>query len=78
MPLFEYLCRACGNRFEVLAGANRKPPDCPGCGAARTQKQLSVFSPAAARPAAPAACGAGACSAAGGCPGASACSGCPL
>ena len=42
MPIFEYLCRKCGHRFEkLLRGAEL--PDCPECHSRRLDKQLSVF-----------------------------------
>lgn len=44
MPIFEYLCRKCGHRFEkLLRGAEL--PDCPECHSRRLDKQLSVFAP---------------------------------
>jgi putative FmdB family regulatory protein len=62
MPLFEYRCRACGDRFErFVLGKTR--PTCPVCESADVQKLLSVFAVAAGqtrREAAgdgPAACG---------------------
>ena len=45
MPIYEYVCRKCGNAFEHLARTLSEPaPKCPQCGAARPAKQLSVFS----------------------------------
>ena len=45
MPIYEYLCRECGHRFEkIVRGA--EPPDCPECRGRRLDKQLSVFAPA--------------------------------
>lgn len=44
MPIYEYVCRACGKSFEHLArtlsDAARK---CPSCGAAKPVKQFSSF-----------------------------------
>lgn len=43
MPIFDYLCRACGHQFDALqkagSGALRK---CPACGALRLAKCLST------------------------------------
>lgn len=45
MPLFEYRCRACGERFEELrsAGDDGPRPECPACGSAEVAKLLSAF-----------------------------------
>ena len=43
MPLYDFECTACGERFEELAGAGDRPP-CPACGAAATRR---VYSPIA-------------------------------
>ncbi len=42
MPLFEYLCEACGHRFEHLVREG-VAPSCPKCHGERLEKQLSVF-----------------------------------
>jgi len=42
MPLFEYLCQACGHRFEALVIGNRQPR-CPKCESERLEKQFSTF-----------------------------------
>jgi putative FmdB family regulatory protein len=64
MPIFEYLCRGCGHRFEkIVRGGDA--PDCPECRGRELEKQLSVFAVSvggragarAAREAAPPACG---------------------
>ena len=45
MPIYEYVCRACGNRFEQLQRSLRAAaPDCPECGAGQPVKQFSTFS----------------------------------
>ena len=49
MPIFEYTCIKCGNRFEKLQkvdGADQA--QCPACGSEETKKELSIFSAAAA------------------------------
>lgn len=58
MPLYEYLCRACGKRFEVLqrVGEGSAELRCPFCASAEVGKQLSTF--AAKVGSTPAPCGA--------------------
>jgi len=48
MPLYEYACRSCGARFEVLQrmGADSAGVICPKCGGAQVAKQLSTFASA--------------------------------
>ena len=42
MPLYEYRCRKCSNRFEALVfGAKR--PACPKCESRSLEKLLSAF-----------------------------------
>lgn len=45
MPLYEYRCRSCGHRFEILQrlGAGAEEAPCPHCGAELPEKQLSTF-----------------------------------
>ena len=62
MPLFEYACRDCDHRFELLVRQSTKL-ECPKCAGTSLDKQLSVFAvsaPSAASSsmsAGPAACG---------------------
>jgi len=44
MPIFEYLCRDCGARFEklVLKPATEKVA-CPSCGKRKLEQQISSF-----------------------------------
>jgi putative FmdB family regulatory protein len=42
MPIFEYLCRECNQRFETLVYGSQKP-ECPHCGGRKLEPQLSVF-----------------------------------
>ncbi len=58
MPLYEYMCRSCGARFEVLqrVGEGATEIRCPSCGAGEVAKQLSTF--ASKVGSAPAPCGA--------------------
>ncbi len=73
MPLFEYECKGCGNKFEFLMRGS-ETPRCPSCGEERVEKCLSVFavSVKSALPASPAA---GACAT---CPRASGPDGCGM
>ncbi|OGV71606.1 MAG: hypothetical protein A3K18_22300 [Lentisphaerae bacterium RIFOXYA12_64_32] len=60
MPIYEYKCKKCGNRFEHLARRLAETaPDCPKCGTPKPVKQLSTFSArvAVAAPASPCASG---------------------
>jgi len=42
MPLYEYVCRKCSNRFESLVlGPSR--PACPGCRSEDLEKLFSTF-----------------------------------
>ena len=42
MPLFEYRCKSCGQRFEALVIGSRKPA-CPRCDSEDLEKQASTF-----------------------------------
>ena len=44
MPLFEYLCRECETRSEVLVRGAEKPA-CPECNSTRLEKQMSRITP---------------------------------
>jgi len=45
MPIFEYRCAKCGERYETLdARADRATPRCPRCGAAEAKRLISTFS----------------------------------
>jgi len=67
MPIYEYQCLDCGERFEVLQrmGAGGEGLTCPQCRKSRVTKQFSTFasgagsSPSATASAAAATCGAG-------------------
>ena len=45
MPLYEYRCQGCGERFEVLQrlGEGAAGLRCPRCGAEGATRQLSTF-----------------------------------
>ncbi|HUT10024.1 MAG TPA: zinc ribbon domain-containing protein [Thermoguttaceae bacterium] len=71
MPIYEYVCQACGREFEELLRGDEKPA-CPSCGKRRLKQQFSVAAAHAegSQPSCPAretgACGVSNC-AAGGC-----------
>jgi len=61
MPIFEYICKECGHRFEALVMSSRGSarPECPACQSGKLQQQLSTFAvgpsksaPSSSRPAA--------------------------
>jgi putative FmdB family regulatory protein len=57
VPIYEFRCGACGERFEALVAAGTETVECGACGAAETRRVLSpqaapmavVKSPAATR-----------------------------
>ena len=43
MPLYDYVCAACGRRFEVIHGVHGDPPtSCPLCGSGPVRKAISA------------------------------------
>ena len=42
MPIYEYRCVACDNRFELLV-RNSVEPACPSCGALAPERLISLF-----------------------------------
>jgi putative FmdB family regulatory protein len=42
MPIFEYSCKGCGNRFETLVRPNSAAPACPSCNSADLEKLIST------------------------------------
>jgi putative FmdB family regulatory protein len=43
MPIYEYVCGACGNAHEALQKISDAPlTDCPGCGATSLKKKVSA------------------------------------
>jgi putative FmdB family regulatory protein len=46
MPIYEYECRKCGERFEVLQRMNEDSSQvrCPRCNTDRPRRVLSIFS----------------------------------
>ena len=45
MPIYEYSCAACGERFElfVRSASQQNAPTCPKCGSPKVQKAVSLF-----------------------------------
>lgn len=45
MPIYEYICKACGRRFEMLRSIKDadSPIACKSCQSSQTQRALSVF-----------------------------------
>ncbi len=49
MPIFEYLCLACGKPFEKLQkSAAEDAPPCPACGSTEVKREFSSFAAKAA------------------------------
>jgi putative FmdB family regulatory protein len=42
VPIYEFLCEACGERFEGLVSAGTESFTCPNCGVERTRRVLSA------------------------------------
>ncbi len=42
MPIYEYLCRNCGERVEVLVRSGSGAPCCPQCGSPLSEKLFSA------------------------------------
>ena len=43
MPIYEFECGECGERFEELVPAGTERADCPACAAAGAERRLSSF-----------------------------------
>ena len=41
MPLFDFVCKACGRSAELLVRGS-SPPVCPACGSPELEKQVSL------------------------------------
>jgi putative FmdB family regulatory protein len=46
MPIYEFVCAHCGERFERLASAGTERERCPECGEEGAERVLSAFAPA--------------------------------
>jgi len=49
MPIYEYACGGCGNRFEKLVRRFAEEVSCPSCASGAVDKQLSAFAVGASR-----------------------------
>ena len=52
MPIYEYACRKCGEKFEQLVRSMKaadEPQKCPKCGSQQTARSLSVFAVSSAQ-----------------------------
>ena len=45
MPIYEYRCAECGEKFELLVRsmAQQSAPTCPRCGSQKVRKAISLF-----------------------------------
>ncbi len=43
MPIYDYSCVACEERFDDLLRFDAPPPPCPSCGSPETTRLLSTF-----------------------------------
>ncbi|MGC8863019.1 MAG: FmdB family zinc ribbon protein [Armatimonadota bacterium] len=44
MPIYEYHCKPCGRRFELLTTISRADQAvCPGCGSGEVRRLMSTF-----------------------------------
>lgn len=43
MPIYEFECGECGNRFEEMASVGTEQATCPECGSQRAERRFSVF-----------------------------------
>ena len=49
MPIYQYRCEACDERFEELQRASAEPPPCPRCQARKAVRVYSTFGTAPVR-----------------------------
>lgn len=45
MPLYEYICRECGNDFEAIVASGKRDEgsSCPQCGDAKVARKISLM-----------------------------------
>jgi len=70
MPIYEYRCQQCEQRFETLVMRKDEKITCPQCGSEQLQKLISVHAVSSGMPETPcgsAPCGGGMCGTGGGC-----------
>ena len=44
MPIYEYRCKSCDNRFEYLVMGSEESISCPKCSAQEVERLISTFS----------------------------------
>ena len=45
MPLFEFVCKKCGKKFEkIVFSTDKEEIECPQCKSKEVEKQFSLFS----------------------------------
>ena len=68
MPIYEYKCNKCGNKFEqlVFPSDDEKGFECPACGKKDIERQFSAFSCGSSDGAGLSSLSAGGCSPSGG------------
>ena len=42
MPIFEYICQGCGNKFAAIVMGSKRA-ECPACKGTELRQQLSTF-----------------------------------
>lgn len=62
MPIYEYHCRACGERFEKIVRGGAARPTCPACSGRKVERLPSAFGIGGSSKAASRAGGGGGCS----------------
>ncbi len=50
MPVYEFECEDCANRFEELTSSDARDPACPACGSPRTRRLFSRLAPPGRQP----------------------------
>jgi putative FmdB family regulatory protein len=45
MPVFSYICKACGEKFDLLEGVTQEKAsmECPKCGSTKIEKTFASF-----------------------------------
>jgi len=43
VPIYDFACVSCDERFEELMRSDAPAPECPSCGAGETERLLSTF-----------------------------------
>ncbi len=61
MPIFEYKCSDCDNKFEELSMSSDETVNCPECNSGRVEKLLSTFAASTNSQSYQAPCGAASC-----------------